>query len=202
MAQSIEHKVLTKFKKAKRGSVFFNSDFVAYGAAKSVNKALDRLIEKGEIIRVARGIYIRPQESKFLGITLSPTTEDIARAIARRDRARIIPTGAYALNALGLSTQVPLNIVYLTNGSARKIIIGKRKILFKKTSPKNLEAIGEISSLVIQALKEIGINNATEKELLKIISILKKEKKERLEHDIRLAPEWIRSIMKKALPDN
>jgi len=131
--------------------------------------------------------------------TITPGTEVIAEAISRRDKSRVIVTGAAALNALGLSTQVPANVVYLTDGAARKISIGKRKIIFKKAVPRNLAAIGKISSVVIQALKEIGKDNVTEAEIKIILKHLKNEDPYRLEHDIRLAPEWIRIIMRKAI---
>lgn len=202
MAESIENRVIEKIKKAKRGTVFFIDDFVSFGAGKTVNKILERLVDRGELIRVARGIYTRPQISKLLNICLTPSIETIAKAIARRDRARIVPTGVYALNILGLSTQIPMNAVYLTDGAARKITIGKQTILFKKTTPKNLATIGEISSLVIQALKVLGKDIITTEEREKIVAILKKEDPIRLLHDIRLAPEWIRTIMKIALNDN
>lgn len=198
MTYDIEIKILTKIKKAKRGSVFFTDDFVVYGTAKACNKVLERLTERGEIMRVSRGIYTLPRRSKLLDIKLTPSIETVAKAIARRDRARIVPTGAFALNALGLSTQVPMNAVYLSDGANRRISIGKQKLLFKKTSPRNLAAIGAISSLAIQALKAIGKDNATEDEIEKIIQVLKKEKPERLDHDLKLAPEWIRIIMRKA----
>jgi hypothetical protein len=147
---------------------------------------------------VARGIYARLEKDPILG-PVKPSIEAIAKAIAKRDKARIVPTGVLALNALGLSTQIPMNLVYLTDGAARKITIGKRKIVFKKASPKNLAAIGKISSLVILALKEIGKDKVKEEEKAIIIEHLKKEELARLEHDIRLAPEWIRVIMRKAL---
>ena len=110
-----------------------------------------------------------------------------------------MPTGTLALNVLGLSTQVPMNVVYLSDGAARKIDLGRRKIVFKKSAPKNLAAIGKISSLVIQALKEIGKDKVTEKEIEIILKKLEQEDMYRLEHDIKLAPEWIRVIMRKAL---
>jgi len=94
-----------------------------------------------------------------------------------------------------------MNVVYLTDGSARKIDHGKRKIVFKRTSPRNLSAIGEISGLVIQALKEIGKDNVTEEEVQIILKQLEREDQYRLEHDIRLAPEWIRKIMRQALKE-
>ena len=199
--QSIDDEIIVKLRKAGRGSLFFTEDFVSFGTAKAVSKALERLVKNGEINRVARGIYTRKKVDPIIG-SLNPTTEAIAEAIRRRDKARIIPTGPAALNALGLSTQVPMNVVYLTDGAARKIYLDRRKILFKKTVPKNLAAIGKISSLVIQALKEIGKDKATEKETEIILKHLQKEEPYRLEHDIKLAPEWIRVIMRKALNKN
>lgn len=199
--QSIDDKVIAKIKKAKRGSLFFTEDFLSFGSAKAVAKALERMVEKEEVFRVARGIYARLEKDPILGL-LKPSTEAIAEAISKRDKARIVPTGVLALNALGLSTQVPMNVVYLTDGAARKIDLGKRKILFKKSAPKNLSAIGKISSLVIQALKEIGKDNCTENEIQIILKQLGREEAYRLEHDIKLAPEWIRIIMRQALNTN
>ena len=196
--QSIDDKVIVKINKAKRGSLFFIDDFLSFGTAKAVAKVLERLVDKGDISRVARGIYARLEIDPILG-ELKPTTENIAIAIAKRDKARIVPTGTLALNVLGLSTQVPMNVVYLSDGAARKIDLGRRKIVFKKSAPKNLAAIGKISSLVIQALKEIGKDKVTEKEIEIILKKLEQEDMYRLEHDIKLAPEWIRVIMRKAL---
>ena len=196
--QTTDDKILTKIKKAKRGSLFFIDDFIAFGNSKTVAKALERLEKNGKISRVARGIYSILEQDSILG-ELQPSTEKIAEAIRKRDKARIIPTGNLALNALGLSTQVPTNLVYLTDGSARTVDLGKRKIKFKKTAPKNLSAIGNISGLVIQALKEIGRENVTDVEIQIILDHLKNEEPQRLQHDIRLAPEWIRVIMRKAI---
>ena len=152
------------------------------------------------IFRVAQGIYVLPKESSFLG-KLIPSAEEVAEAIAKRDRIRTLPTGSYALNALGLSTQVPMNIVLLTDGSPREIKVGKRTIKFKKTTPKNLMTKGKISRLAIQALKEIGNGTVTDAEEKKIVNLLQKEDKTDLKHDIALAPVWIQKIIKKALSD-
>lgn len=199
--KSVDNKIIAKIKKAKRGSLFFIEDFLNLGTSKAVSKALERLVEKEELSRVSRGIYSRLRMDPILG-AISPTTEEIAEAVRRRDKARIVPTGILALNALSLSTQVPMNLVYLTDGAARTIQIGKRKIVFKKTSPRNLAAIGSISSLAIQALREIGKDKVTEDEINSILRQLEKEDPYRLQHDIKLAPEWIRIIMRQALKTN
>lgn len=95
----------------------------------------------------------------------------------------IVPTGVYAINRLGLSTQVPLNVVYLTDGAARKIKVGNRTITFRKTTPKNIAAVGEISRLAIQALRTIGKNNITEA-VIKQIQISRYYKKHLLTLDL------------------
>ena len=194
----IELQVIEKIKKARGGSVFFIDDFLSLGTAKTVSKVLERLVEKDQLTRVARGMYARLKTNPLFGKE-HPSIEEIAKAIAKRDKARIVPTGTMALNILGLSTQIPLKIVYLTDGSARIVKLNKQTIKFKKASPRNLSAIGSISSLVIQALKEIGKDKVTEQETDVILKHLKDEEPYRLEHDIKLAPEWIRVIMRKAL---
>lgn len=198
MKKSTEKKIKNKINKAKAGSILFMEDFADAGNPGAVKTALHRVEKRGLIKRLARGIYAKPRENRLVGEVL-PAVEDVAKAIAARDKARIIPTGAYALNALGLSTQIPLKIVYLTDGSPRIITIGKRSIKFKKTTPKVLAVKGEISMLVIQALKAIGKGKTTKEEENKIITFLKKEDRSRLRHDIALAPQWIAEIMAKAL---
>lgn len=200
MAESIEIQILDRIKKAKRGMLFFSDSFVAYGNAKAISKALERLTKQGELMRVSTGMYVRPETDPVIG-PITPSIEAIAQAIAKRDKARIIPTGVYALNKLGLSTQVPLNIVYLTDGAARKVKIGKRVITFKRATPKNVAVIGEISGLAIQALKTLEKTKVSKEEIIKIQEQLKKEKITHLQHDIRLAPEWIRKIMQQVLKE-
>lgn len=194
----VENKIAEVLKSHQKGSVLFVNDFVDYGNPDSVKKALLRLKEKEILVRLAHGIYLYPKIDKELGV-LFPSTEDIAKAIARRDKARIVATGVQALNKLGLSTQVPLKVVYLTDGAARSIKVGKRIITFKNTSPKNLLAQGEISSLVIQALKTIGQSKVDDEIILKIQTLLKKEKIENIKYDAKLAPAWINKILIQAI---
>jgi len=196
--QSIEKQIERSIKSKPIGSLVLPDDYLSYGSSDAVRKALDRLQDKKVLVRVAQGIYVRPKISKLIG-PLVPSAEEVAEAIAKRDKIRTVPTGSYALNALGLSTQVPMNIVLLTDGSPREIKVGKRKIKFKKTTPKNLMAKGKISRLVIQALKEIGNGKVNETEEKKILELLKKEDVKDLKYDIALAPVWIQKIMKRAL---
>jgi hypothetical protein len=196
--QSVEYKIERSIKARRKGSLLFPDDFADKGSADSIRKALQALKNKGLIKSVAHGIYVYPKVNSYIGEVL-PTAEEVAQAIAKRDKIRLVPTGAYSLHALGLSTQIPLKLVFLTDGAARTIKVGKRTIKLKKATPKNLIAKGKISSLAIQALREIGKDKASPTELKKIINLLKEEDPQHLKHDIKLAPEWIKIIMKKAI---
>ena len=195
MTKSVQTRIENEIKSMKRGRILFPSNFDDIGNVEVVKKSLLRLENKKFLVRLAHGIYLYPKQDKLLGV-LYPTIEEIAVAIAERDKARIIPTGATALNKLGFSTQIPMNIVFLTDGAPRSIVVGKRTVKFKRTSPKNLAVKGEITSLIIQALKEIGKDNVTAEQLEKIKRHLEKEKQEIIEHDAKLAPVWISKIMK------
>lgn len=198
MADSIELRIIDRVKKTRRGSIYFTESFLMFGNAKAVSKALERLTHKGELRRIATGLYARPIMDPIIG-PVNPPVDAIARAISKRDRARIIPSGDYALNLMGLSTQVPLQVVYLTDGSTRNVKIGKRSITFVHTAPKYLTARGELSGLALQALRTLGKNRVDDDEILKIQGFLKNEKKAHLEHDKLLAPVWIQKIFDSVL---
>lgn len=200
MAQSIENIILNSIKKCGRGTVFFPSDFSKAGEKSAVLKALERMTADGTIIRVARGIYCYPKIDKELGLgVLYPTYEEIAQAIAKRDKARIVPAGVYAMNRLGLSTQVPMNVVYLTDGSPRKVSIdGNRGILFKHVSPRNLSFHNQLALLINSALKEMGREKVSEEDRDRIKSLLRNEPKDSVLQDLKLMPDWIASIVREA----
>lgn len=195
---SVDRVVLNKVRSYNRGKLLFPDDFAGTGSVDAIRQTLHRLVKRDILVRLAHGIYLFPKRDIELGI-LYPSIEDIAKAIARRDKARIVPTGITAMNKLGLSTQVPLKSVYLTDGAPRSIQVGKRSIKFKKATPKNLMAKGEISSLVIQALREIGKGNITEFQLSMINELLSKEELNNILHDVGLAPAWIAEIMMTAI---
>jgi hypothetical protein len=194
MMESIETKILRKIKRAKNDLLFSVDMFAKFGNAKAVSKALERLTKEEKLYRVATGFYTLPKTHDNFGVIL-PNIDEIALAIAKRDKARIVPTGSYALYKLGLSTQVPMNVVYYTDTSARFVNIGKRTIKFKKASSRNLAYKGEISMLAVQALRSLGKGNATDEEITHIKMILQNENPSYLKHDLLLAPVWIRELL-------
>lgn len=191
IGMTIKKQVEATINQLPAGSLIFIDDFLDELDYENARKALQRLYSSEQIMRLGRGIYYKPKESELLGI-IKPSAVQIAEAIAKRDKARIVPTGAYAQFRLGLTTQVPMNVVYLTDGSPRKIQVGNQKIVFKKTSPKNLAVDHLLTSLIIQALREFGEGNVEHEHLNQIKAIIEKSKESKyIKANIRYAPAWI-----------
>ena len=182
-----------------RGNIFFPDDFSARESSDTIRSALVRLCDDKIIIRLAQGIYCYPiiDEKWGMGI-MYPSIDDIAQAIAKKDKCRIAPTGSAALNALGMSSQMPANVVYYTDGSPRNISIGNgRGLLFKRsTDMKRFSYKNENMQLIVAALREIGNGKVTEEDKNLIGDRLRKVNDEEYYHDLILAPAWVQKLLK------
>jgi hypothetical protein len=198
---SVKDKIIARTRQLLPGSILFAQDFLSDGTSEAVRQQLTRLVKTGLLKRLSQGVYVIPKKLGDHGYLL-PTADEIASALARRDKTRIIPTGEVALWKLGLSTQVPLNYVYLTDGPSKVIKIEEKDrktsytITFKHASPKNFALRGKISGQVIQALKAIGEKNLKEEVLDKIQSLIMRESTDDLNHDLAVAPTWISKLIK------
>ena len=197
MLESIDDKILKSVMKRGRGVVFSTEEYAHYGDPDAVQKALSRMARKGVLLHVCHGIYCYPKIDKELGLgQLFPSYEDIAQVIAKRDKVRIFPAGALAQNMLGLSTQVPMNVVYLTDGSNRKVNVKNgRGILFRHVSPKKLAFNDKLAMLITTALRDLGSNNVTDEHKKKLKTVLEQRPEPFSTHDIKLMPLWIRNLM-------
>ena len=177
--------------------ILFRSDFPEYHT-EFVGSILSELTTEGMLVKIAHGIYAKPRRSKF-GVVL-PSVDKVVQAIAARDNAEVLPSGMTALNALGLSTQVPMNYTYLTTGSERTVNLSNRKVVLKRGVPKNFCYGTRLISLLVQALKALKKENVGESEL-KVIRqlVLKETDKETLVKDVDMMPAWMKRIIKPML---
>lgn len=188
--KSFKNQIETKILKSSLGEIFFAEDFYAYGSAGNIRLTLFRLVNEGVLERLAQGVYLKPKKDPLLGV-IYPTTEEIAKQIAQRDKARIAPTGVMALYLLGLTTQVPLKAVYLTDGSQREVKIGNRSIKFKKTVPRSFAIKDGLLHLIVQAFKEVGQNKVTEDFIEKIKPSVLQLEPQVIQKQLKYAPVWI-----------
>ena len=185
-ANQIEEKI----SKSSRGELFFADDFVKYGTPDNIRQVLARLEKDGMLLRIAQGIYLKPKIDPLIGVIL-PSVEEVAKEIAHRDKARIAPTGVLALYLLGLTTQIPLKAVYLTDGSQREVKIGKRSIKFKKTVPKSFAIKNELLHLVVQAFREVGQKQITGAFLNQMKPSVLKLDADVMQQQLKYAAVWI-----------
>lgn len=180
---------------ADAGRVFSANDFAHLGSRAAVDKVLSRLAASGELRRIARGLYDVPRAHALLG-PLLPGAAEIAEALADKGSLRLQPSGAYAANLLGLSEQVPMKLVFLTDGASRSVHIGNQVIILKHTTPRNMASAGRISGLVIQALRYLKQPNIDAQMLVQLHARLSEEDKAVLLADAPLAPVWIANFMR------
>ena len=188
-------KILRRIQARKRGWIFTPDSFVDLGTRRAVDLSLMRHRDSGLIRQLARGLYDYPKIDPLLG-PLQPSTDDIASALAGRDATRLQPSGAYAANLLGLSTQVSAKAVYLTDGRTRTVQVGKRQIILKHTTPRNMATAGKISGLVIQALRHLGRKHVDQKIIARLDRRLDDGARKQLAKDIRYAPAWVADIIR------
>ena len=191
MAPILSKEIRNRIVQGGEGRLYIVGDFADLNNDALVTRVLSRLEKEKLLIRLSQGVYLYPNQNRY-GVH-KPSIDVIAKAIAEKDKARIIPSGLTALNVLGLSTQVPMNAIYLTNGTPRTVSVGNRKIVFKKSVPRNFAYQSELFPLVVSAMKEMGEENINDDVVLKLKKILAKENSQELiRQDFLIAPQWIR----------
>lgn len=188
---AIPDPILRRIRGKGRGATFATKDFLDLGGRNATDLKLARLVKSGHILRVARGIYAFPRVSKVLGQPLAPDPDDVAQAIGRQTGSRVIPSGAVAANRLGLSTQVPTRLVYLTNGRSRSVKIGNQTLELRHAPPKELPVGGPMSATVIQALIYVGEPAIDDAVVSKLRTTLTVTQRRALRRDARFAVAWI-----------
>lgn len=179
---------------AEENSLFFRSDFPQYHT-ESVGRVLSALTDEGVLVRLSPGIYVKPRMSRFGPVM--PSVEKVVEEIAVRDKVQVLPAGAAALNALGLSTQVPMSYCFLTMGSARTLMIGNKKVTLKRGVPRNFAYRTRLIALLVQALRTLGEKNVGEQELAQIRRLVSQEPdRVALVSDVLMMQEWMKRIVK------
>jgi hypothetical protein len=195
--QTMKNRLLDRIRRFKAGRVFTAKDFLDIASRGTVDVTLSALLRGRVIRRVRRGLYDVPKVNPDLGGRLSPDIDQAARALARRHRWTIVPEGAWASNLLGLSTQVPAKIIYLSDGPNQKVQLGRRTIHFKHARPHILGQEQGLTALVIQALRYIGKERLDEALIRRLRSLLPEAEKRRLVKATRFGVDWIYETAKK-----
>ncbi len=191
MAKSTSSRVKRKIYGMGRGWAFSVIDFSTFGSRSAIDVTLHRLLKKETIRRVVRGVYDYPRHSKMLGGELSPDIDQVAQALARKFGWRVQPSGPAALNLLGLSTQVPSQMIYLSDGPSRSYTIGRQTLAFKQSPLKESSLKLRESGLIVQALKSLGPDRVTPNVISKIREWLDPDKRSLVLKDAQTVTGWV-----------
>ena len=176
------------------GSVIFASDFLDLCTERQAGRVLAELEAKGEIKRLARGIYCKPTVTRFG--PLYPDVSKIVEAVAQRDHAQVLPSGYTAANMLGLSTQVPMAYTFITSGSSRQLTVDGKTINLQRAVPRNFAYRTRLAALIVQALKATGAENIGTEEISALKNAIDKNPdKEAFRSDVLLMPVWMKTII-------
>ncbi|MFA6403181.1 MAG: DUF6088 family protein [Salinivirgaceae bacterium] len=194
--RSIQDTIIQSIRARNKGKVLFMDAFDKFGSSEAVRQAFSRLHKSGFILRISKGIYLYPSDKENLNVSM----EQIAKEVAARDKARILPTGTYAQHRLGLTTQIQTKWVYITDGTPRTLKIGGNTIKFKKGVARNFAYKSEMVYLMVAALREM-YDVPDEPINRKLKDLLKAERPEIVKHDLALAPNRIGKYLQNLLND-
>jgi hypothetical protein len=191
---SIQKKLLKRLKK-QPGRAVSAREFLFLGSRASVDQAFSRLVRKRVLRRISRGLYEYPRIGSLFKTPVPQSPDDLVSAWARKNRLKTIPSGAWAANMLGLSTQVPARIVYYTNGRSRNLRLGGYTIRLLNRGPGSTDLRIGISARVVQALRFLGRRYVSEPEFARLRARYRAGDRLEWKVNSNLAPAWIRDIM-------
>ena len=198
--QSVKDKVLARVYGHGRGRAFSNKDFLGLGDRAVVDKTLSLLARDGILRRLGRGLYDHPRSNPELGGKLGPDFEQVAKALARKLGVQIRPHGAWAASLLGLSSQVPARIVYVTDGHPKTYRFGRQAIVFRRNAPGKFRPADELVGLIAGALRELGPGAVDDELKARLRRLVAKRDPRTVSRDTRYLEGWIADLIRAALP--
>ncbi|PAY08652.1 hypothetical protein CK489_13335 [Bradyrhizobium sp. UFLA03-84] len=194
--QTVAERILSYAQALPEGTLIGAKEVLHLGSRAAVDQALKRLAKRDELMRLAHGLYALPVKTRF-GIR-APAAEKVIEVLASTHAETIVPHGAAAANKLGLTTQVPTKLVYLTSGPDRQFRLGAQTVEMRHAPHWMLLPTDSIAGQAIRALAWLGEREAGE--ALKVL-------KRKLPHDTlqdlvalrRAMPPWMSKSVSQSL---
>jgi hypothetical protein len=180
-----------------QGEIFIANDFLEIAEYETVRRALNRLADDGKIRKILRGVYYRPRFSALLQEFEAPSPHQVALAIARKFNWNIAPSGATALNMLGLSTQVSAKWSYISDGTYNEFQLGNITIEFRHRNNREITGMSYKTALIIQGIKALGKGKVDDAAIEKIRAVLTKSEQKTLLEEAKPTTIWVYQIIRK-----
>lgn len=193
---SVMEAIAQRIKYMEKGKPFSRTVFAQVGSRTSVDKALSRLVQLGQLERIVRGVYMRPKFNEYVGKNVRPSATTVMRVITKSKGETIQIHGSEAVRRLGLSTQMQMQPVYYTSGPTRLLKIGNAVVRLVHVSRDRLQHAGTPVGLALTALHYMGKEELSTQVVAKIIDGLNRE--EIIKLRASRMPKWLRSTLTSA----
>lgn len=198
----LKDQLVRRIRAGGRGKVYVSKDFLDLGSRVAIDHALSRMVKKGIIRRIGRGLFDYPRTNVNLGIALSPDADAVAEAIARKRGSFVQPSGAFIANAIGVSTQVPGKNVYLTNGASGKIRVGKQTVTIQHAAPKVIGTRDKDVNPVLKARYFLGKDGITDEVIDRLRALITDKDKKKLLRESRYTVGWLSDAVQRIVRAN
>ncbi|MEP7246762.1 MAG: DUF6088 family protein [Gammaproteobacteria bacterium] len=196
---TLSNQILKQATERAEGTPLCAKELLHLGRRAAVDQALSRLVREGKLMRSGRGLYVLPVESRFG--TRAPSAEKVVLEVAKVRGETVASSGATAANALGLTTQVPVRLIYLTSGPSRQIKLGAQTVEMKHAPRWQLIKAGETAGEAVRALAWLGPLQA-QQGLAKLKHTLPKAVLEQIVESRAALPEWLARTVSSELVAN
>jgi len=187
---AVTDRIIKRVRGKGRGWVFTPKDFLDLGTRASIDMALNRLVQAGDIRRIGRGIYDYPKLHDRLG-ALTPDAGVIVQAVATQSGDKVVASGAQSANRLGISTQVPAKPSYATSGATRVKNVAGRTISLKRSRAPILDDASSNANAALQMLVHVGKANVDDDLIRRIAARLDDRDMKVLRKAQPLMPGWM-----------
>lgn len=176
--------------KLPTGEPFTSKAFRHTAAPDNVKQILSRLVKAGVIERAARGVYIKPKVLPTIG-SVPPSAREMAKVLAEATGETIVVHGAEAARQLQLTTQVPMQLIFYTNGNTRTLKFDNVDVQLKHVNPSRLIAAGSIVGTAISALLYFGKDSVDNELIHRLKSKLSPKDFNKLLNEVENMPAWL-----------
>lgn len=209
-SSSVKTLVMQRINSAPAGEVWTPVDFLNLSTRDNVDKTLQRLLSKGVLRRIGRGLYDKPEINTLTGQPTTPDYRKVIDAVARRDQIRVLIDGITSANDLGLTNAVPGKVIVHTDSRVRPIQLGKLTITFKLTAASKLYWAGQPGMRIVQALywlhDSLGGTSKIDQQRIqtKLIRFLQNsqhgsETRDDLQKGLHVVPTWMQKWIRELL---
>ena len=186
--RSLSDQIMEYAEALPEGSPLCPNDFLHLGSRPAVYQALSRLTRQDKLMRIFQGVYVKTIETRF-GIC-GPRIEKVIEALSKLWGETIVPSGGGAANFLGLTTQVPMRLSFLTSGPSRQLRFRALEVVLRHAPSWQLVGENRPAGILVRALTFLHPDEA-EEALGKVAPRLSETDLSELLRMRAVLPEWI-----------